>query len=184
MLDGAADAPTVGLWEMAGSGEDGGPAPDEPVDQAAEIHADPVVDAWRDVEAQPDIDAEPSVEFETQAIPFEATGLPAGDTELDLGRALLDAGDPDEAAVRLGIALRIVPAMAPAVLDLVVGRTERSLVLVRGDAYRLVGREIEAQRAYAEAARGMASPPPPAADAALSDPTDHPTDHPSEGDPA
>jgi hypothetical protein len=59
------------------------------------------------------------------------------------------------------------------VLDVVAGRTERSLVLVRGDAYRLVGREIEAQRAYAEAARG-AAPPLPA--------THH--DDPSEGDPA
>ena len=34
------------------------------------------------------------------------------------------------------------------------------MALVRGDAYRLVGREIEARRAFAEAARGGSWPPP------------------------
>ena len=56
--------------------------------------------------------------------------------------------------------LRVAPALAPAVLDLIEGRTERGLALVRGDAYRLVGREIEARRAFTEAARGGSWPPP------------------------
>src|SRR5687767_1875887 len=87
--------------------------------------------------------------------------LPAGDVELDLGRAALEAGDREEAAVRLGLVLRIAPALAPAVLELIEGRTDRGLALVRGDAYRLVGREVEARRAFIEAARGGSSSPPP-----------------------
>jgi tetratricopeptide (TPR) repeat protein len=177
IFDGAADAPTVGLWETADSDEDAVPAPEQPGD---------------DTYTQPETGVQPAVEFDAQALPAEATELPAGDAELDLGRASLEAGDPDEAAVRLGIALRVAPALAPAVLDVVAGRTERSLVLVRGDAYRLVGREVEAQRAYAEAARGAAYPPPvthhdgtvPDASGPTDDPTDHPTDDPPEGDPA
>ena len=188
VLDDGADAPTVGLWETADSDEDAGALPDE----AAESHAEMDVDAWRDVDAPTEIDAQPGTETRTQSMVDALPELPAGDLELDLGRAALEAGDTDEAAVRLGIALRVAPALAPAVLDVIAGRTERSLELVRGDAYRLVGREIEAQRAYAEAARGVASPPLAADDdAALpdpsapsDDPTDHPTDDLSEGDPA
>ncbi len=152
LVGGPADAPTVSLWEVAGGGEDAGLAP-EPAGE---------------------IDALSTGDYD-QATPDAATELPSGDVELDLGRAALDAGDAHEAAVRLGIALRVAPALAQAVLDLVAGRSERSLVLVRGDAYRIVGREIEAQRAFAEAARGGSWPPPA---------PDHPTDDPSEGDPA
>ena len=126
--------------------------------------------------------------------------LPTGEEELDLGRAALDANDPDEAAVRLGLAIRVAPALAPAVLDLIAGRTERAIALVRGDAYRLVGRELEARRAFADAARGGVTPAPsfdpieqndrppttptttPTTPTA-SRPTD-PTDSQSEGDPA
>ena len=129
---GAADAATIGLWEATTD------------DRAAE--AAPDLD--QDVEAEGGADG--------------ASDLPEGDTELDLGRAALAAGDPDEAAVRLGLVLRVAPALAPAVLDLVEGRTERGLALVRGDAYRIVGREIEARRAFTDAARGGSWPPPSA----------------------
>jgi hypothetical protein len=134
--------------------------------------------------------------------------LPTGEEAFDLGRAALEANDPGEAAVRLGLALRVAPTLAPAVLDLISRRTERPLAMVRGDAYRLVGREIEARRAYVDAARTVpASAPgwePPAADStdafvatdhdpAATDPYDaafdpadspHRSDPPSEGDPA
>jgi hypothetical protein len=176
MLDDAADAPTVGLWEAAEREEDADA--DTAADRAADVQDQAETDAQPDIELQPDMDAQLAADSPPE--------LPAGDLELDLGRAALDAGDPDEAAVRLGIALRVAPALAPAVLDVVAGRTERNLVLVRGDAYRLVGREIEAQRAYAEAARGAASPPStaPSDDTELPHSTDHSTDDPSEGDPA
>lgn len=177
---GAADAPTVGLWEMTES-QERSVAPDEADDSAA-----------GGIDAQSDMPADPAAEFETPAAAADLTELPAGDAELDLGRASLEAGDAEEAAVRLGIALRVAPALAPAVLDIVAGRTERSLVLVRGDAFRLVGHEIEAQRAYAEAARSTAFAPPardddpvvPDASDASDDMTDRSTDDPSEGDPA
>lgn len=145
---GVADAATVGLWEAT----------------AATDGADLARDLTADVEAGGDTDG--------------ASDLPTGDTELDLGRAALLAGDPDEAAVRLGLVLRVAPALAPAVLDLIEGRTERGMALVRGDAYRLVGREIEARRAFSEAARGGSWPPPAPAHEADS-PAEPPEDAPA-----
>jgi hypothetical protein len=138
--------------------------------------------------------------FETDLAPdveadaHDAIDLPAGDAELELGRAALEANDPDVAAIRLGLVLRITPALAPAVLDVIEGRTEAAIALVRGDAYRLVGRELEARRAFVEAARGgsWSVPAPVAATDTLDaapDPDDPPADqteptHPPEGDPA
>ena len=63
------------------------------------------------------------------------------------------------AALQLALVLRIAPALAPAVLDLIGDRHDPALALVRGDAYRLVGREIDARRAYADAARPDEPPP-------------------------
>lgn len=156
-----ADAATIGLWEAGGATDDADVAPDATAD------------------------LEPGESREDEE------GLPAGDTELDLGRAALESNDPDEAAVRLALVLRVAPALAPAVIDLVKGRTERGLVLVRGDAYRLVGHEREARQAYIEAARGASWPPPgPGDDIDTEPPADEPypaddrSDNPSEGDPA
>ena len=143
-----ADAATVGLWEATGQGQD------------AVVATDLV----------PDVEAEAESEFDA------STDLPAGDVELDLARAALGSDDLEEAVVRLGLVLRVAPALAPAVLDLIEGRTERGLALVRGDAYRLVGRELDARRAFVEAARGGASLFPSA--------VDDPPDHPLQGDPA
>jgi tetratricopeptide (TPR) repeat protein len=84
--------------------------------------------------------------------------LPTGDEALDIGREALESGDIEGAALQLGLVLRIAPALAPAVLDLIGDRHEPGLAFVRGDAYRLVGRELDARRAYADAAR-PASPP-------------------------
>ena len=106
-------------------------------------------------------------EAETQAA-IDAT-LPTGDEALDIGRDALESGDIDGAALQLALVLRIAPALAPAVLDLIGDRHQPGLAFVRGDAYRLVGRELDARRAYADAARPAPSP------------TD---DAPSEGDPA
>lgn len=68
------------------------------------------------------------------------------------GRIALDAGRPADAAAGLILALRASPGLAPAVLDLLGGRSEPILVLVRGDAERVLGREIEAIRDHAAAA--------------------------------
>jgi hypothetical protein len=101
------------------------------------------------------------------------TDLPFGDEELERGRAALASGDIDAAAVHLSFVLRLTPALAAVVVEVVADRGEPVLAFVRGDAYRLVGREVEALRAYADAVR----PTDP-------DPDPDPPDPPPEGDPA
>ncbi len=100
------------------------------------------------------------------------------DTQLAEARSALRDGDATEAGHRFALVLRLSPALAPAVLDEIADRPERSLALVRGDAYRLVGRETDARRAYADAAGATASTPTPMP----SDPENVTTD-PSAGDP-
>lgn len=95
--------------------------------------------------------AEAEAEAEAQARIDAA--LPTGEEGLEAGRAALEAGDVVGAAVQLALVLRIAPALAPAILDLVGDRHDPALALVRGDAYRAVGRELDARRAYADAAR-------------------------------
>jgi tetratricopeptide (TPR) repeat protein len=84
--------------------------------------------------------------------------LPDAEAALEHGRECLASGDVLEAAVHLSLVLRLGPSLAPAVLDLVVDRAERGLALVRGDAYRLVGRELDARRAFADALRREPEP--------------------------
>ena len=74
--------------------------------------------------------------------------------EFEAGRQALIAGAFDEAALRFGLALRLAPALAPAVLEATEGARAASLSVVRGDAYRSAGHEIEARQAYAIAAQG------------------------------
>jgi hypothetical protein len=73
-------------------------------------------------------------------------------SELEAARAALVAGALDDATLRFGLALRLAPALAPAVLEATDGVSTPAINVVRGDAYRLVGLETEAQRAYAAAA--------------------------------
>ena len=94
--------------------------------------------------------------------------LPTGEEALELGHAALEAGDVAAAALQLGLALRLTPALAPAVVTVLADRDDPPLAFIRGDAYRLLGRELEARRAYADA---------------MPRPTSTDPDHP-EGDPA
>jgi hypothetical protein len=80
--------------------------------------------------------------------------LPDPALELEAGRAALVAGQLDQAALRLGMALRLAPALAPAVLEATAGARGSALAMVRGDAYRLAGHEPEARQSYAFAAGG------------------------------
>jgi hypothetical protein len=66
-------------------------------------------------------------------------------------RAALGAERPGQAAASLALALRAEPSLAPAVLDMIAGRAEPVLALVRGDAHRIVGHEAEALRDYVAA---------------------------------
>ncbi|HEY3163653.1 MAG TPA: hypothetical protein VGJ71_04800 [Candidatus Limnocylindrales bacterium] len=87
-------------------------------------------------------------------------------------RVALDRGDAADAATGLILALRAAPGLAPAILDLLSGRGEPILALVRGDAERIVGREVEAMRDHATAAGGLlpAADSPPSTSASGSDP--------------
>jgi hypothetical protein len=75
--------------------------------------------------------------------------------ELDAARAALAENEPGAAAVRLAIVLRVSPALAPAVLDLVGQLPGPDFDLLRGDALRLVGHEAAAERAFAAAAESL-----------------------------
>jgi hypothetical protein len=83
-----------------------------------------------------------------------AADSPDAERELDAGKAALGEGRHGRAAVHFALALRQATGFAPAVLDAIEATERRTapLEVVRGDAYRLVGREVEAQRAYAAAA--------------------------------
>jgi hypothetical protein len=85
-----------------------------------------------------------------------APALPDGPTALDAARRALGAGEAQDAVVQLGIVLRVSPGLAPAVLDVAGSTAGAGFDLIRGDAYRLVGHEAEAQRAYASAASTLA----------------------------
>jgi hypothetical protein len=80
-----------------------------------------------------------------------APTLPDPAELMDRSRAALDAGRPGQAAAGLALALRAEPSLAPTVLDLIAGRQEPVLALVRGDANRIVGHEAEALRDYVSA---------------------------------
>lgn len=161
----AAAAATIGLWEHGGS------EVDVPAASASALEVAIVT--------PPDVEPD----------------LPPAAEALEAGRRALAAGDRAAAAVPLGLAIRLGPHLAPAVLELVDADRGPELALVRGDAYRLVGREADARRAYADATpAAIASPEPAPADAPGTDDAawsaDHPDpdppdpDHHPEGDPA
>ena len=75
------------------------------------------------------------------------------------GTEALAAGDRDAAAYHLAVALRLSPALAPAILASVGGTPGPAYDLLRGDAFRLVGHESDARRAYASVARSLAERP-------------------------
>ena len=86
----------------------------------------------------------------------EAVATPPPDpaAELEAGRDSLVAGAIDKAVLHFSLALRLAPALAPAVLEATDGARGPALTMVRGDAYRLAGHEAEAQQAYVIAAHG------------------------------
>ena len=123
----------------------------------------------------------------------KATILPDPGILLARARAALEADRPGQAAAGLALAIRAEPSLAPAVLDLIAGRTEPVLALVRGDAHRIVGHEAEAMRDYIAAVaaiglerqsderpRGKRGAGPGTQGDAASDPDDPPIDSPTE----
>lgn len=97
------------------------------------------------------------------AAPSAAVSLPDVSRALQAAEEALASDDPSGAAIQLALVLRVAPALAPAVLDMIRDREGPSFDLIRGDAFRLVGREAEARRAFAAAAApGSAAAPAPA----------------------
>jgi len=96
--------------------------------------------------------------------------------ELDRARGELSSGAAADAArgvARLALVLRLDPALAPAVLDALQPRRDPAALLLRGDAYRLLGRHLEAEAALQAASQALGAldvsrsarpgeePPPP-----------------------
>lgn len=153
------DPDTIELWDTPESGSLPEPAPLEPAAW------EPATDAPTAIEHAPSgPEPEPDVDVDSGGDAFLA------------GADALDRGDITGASMQLALALRLSPGLASDVLEVIDGRTDRELAFVRGDAYRLVGRELDARLAFADAVRpGDTIEPPP----------DHdPTDHAPEGDPA
>jgi hypothetical protein len=95
-------------------------------------------------------------------------GRIAGD-ELEVVDRALAGGDIPAATTRLAVLLRLDPALAPIILSsadraaAAVPAGSRDLPaihLVRGDAYRSLGREVEAAAAYQAAHQALAAGPP------------------------
>jgi hypothetical protein len=93
--------------------------------------------------------------------------LPAPELALEAARVALRDGRRGDAALAFGLVLRLAPALAPVVVAELGHDRGPELALTRGDAYRLVGREAEALRAFAEVLprAADAAPPQPQRDA-------------------
>ena len=97
--------------------------------------------------------------------PQAAPGMPGDLAEV---QARLDAGELVGIATRLALLLRTRPALAAAVLAVAddaiqaapLSQEVAALHLVRGDAYRLMGRESLATEAFQQSSRSLQSRPP------------------------
>lgn len=125
-------AATEGLWAVAASRETGEPA------QAgvpfAALPPPPAAPAWVE--------------------PARLKGHADPDAELRAGRDEL-AEAPERGLIRLALVLRLDPTLARQVLDAVRLRHEPAARLIRGDAERLLGRHLEAEAEFAEAAEAI-----------------------------
>lgn len=160
-LPGAHQPDTIAFWEADGPATD---AADVALAGASTESAPDPAQASREPAGPTPAPTPPGPAHAPDSGPDEEAG---GDSFL-MGAEALDRGDVQRAAVQLALALRLSPALAPSILEVIDRRTDRELAFVRGDAYRLVGREADARRAYADAV----------------DHSDDPTDNAPEGDPA
>jgi hypothetical protein len=118
---------------------------------------------WPDIAGEPAGDAGSAAEESAARLTASGRRRPSTPSlhqdpvaELALARGEL-AAHPDRALLRLALILRLDPTLAPAVLDLILARTEPAAAILRGDAQRLLGRHLEAEAAFAAAAEGLAT---------------------------
>jgi hypothetical protein len=105
----------------------------------------------------------PAVEPAAAAVAQAEEGASA---EVAAGRSFLESADPMMAALHFGVAIRLAPASAAAVLAAIGDRQDLPLQLVRGDALRLLGLEADAGNTYLSVASALgagkpAAPEPP-----------------------
>jgi hypothetical protein len=146
--------------------------PGAPVEPVGTLFTDLPAQAWPAIGALAEESgngAEHDVDDESTAPPVVVDGpglwdahggalaatLPSPSDLLARSRAAVESGRPGQAAAGLALALRADPALALPVLELLAGRQEPVLALVRGDAHRIVGHEGEAMRDYAAAVAAM-----------------------------
>ncbi len=80
------------------------------------------------------------------------------DPRAELDRAREELGSkPERAYLRMALALRADPTLAPAVLDAVHLKRDAAAAMLRGDAQRLLGRHLEAEAAFDAAAETLES---------------------------
>lgn len=91
----------------------------------------------------------------TEPRPSATPDPDANHARLAAARAALAAGDAGSAALHLGLLVRLSPTLADDVIDLIGDHDDPSLLMVRGDALRVVGRESEARAAYDRATGGL-----------------------------
>ena len=140
--------------------------PGAPVEPVGTLFTDLPTQAWPDIgavgersEDVPEVPAEPPAPDGPGL--WDAHGgtlaakLPSAAELLARARTAVEAGRPGQAAAGLALALRADPTLALPVLELLAGRQEPVLALVRGDAHRIVGHEAEAMRDYAASVAAM-----------------------------
>jgi hypothetical protein len=157
--------------------------PGAPVEPVGTLFTDLPAQAWPDIgaptERPADDEAKPAAPAAHGPGLWDAHGgalaaaLPSASELLARAKAAVEAGRPGQAAAGLALALRADPSLALPVLELLAGRQEPVLALVRGDAHRIVGHEAEAMRDYAAAVAVMdlerSSDRPAANDSSASD---------------
>lgn len=155
-----------GLWDEVADGtvddhDDDDVLPEIDPELAAVAEAIAATEALADLQTAPEesamappdpLDADDGVGDETIKDDADASDA------LAAGTLAIQRGDATTAAMHLGLVLRLAPALAPAVLAALGDRDARELAFVRGDAYRLLGREREARAAYRQARPPLPTP--------------------------
>ena len=136
---------------VAGPAADEIVAEPEPATLAAPAPEPEPVAPEPDVEPTP----EPPPVAETTAAPETRPEEARAVTEVESGRGYLLSGDPMMAALHFGVAIRLAPITAGAVLEAIGDRPDLPLQLVRGDAQRLLGFEADAGSTYASLASAL-----------------------------
>jgi hypothetical protein len=179
--------PAVAEPEPAAEPEAKAPAETEAVEAAAAVEPEPTP-AVPVAEVAGSSDTELATgDAATQ--PVVAASRVQADTEIAAGVALLETGDALLAALHFGIALRMTPESAQAVLVAIRDRHDLALELVRGDALRMQGHERDAGQAYqsvASALSGARTAAEAASEAAAETPAEIPAEAAAEtpGEPA